>query len=114
MKYFCSDKTIKLFKFDEEENAYNEMDHSPLMGHSYSVNQIEFSRDEEILVSCSLDGSAIVWNPESGEEISRPDIANDVLGIRACRLSHDNKLLLTAGDDEKVTIYDLENSIVMK
>lgn len=58
-----SDKAIKLFKISEENNNIEELSYSPLEGHSYSINHIEFSRDCTMLASCSLDGGTIIWNP---------------------------------------------------
>jgi WD40 repeat protein len=45
-----------------EEGRFEESDTSPLEGHRYGVNQVEFSPDGELLASCSIDGSTILWN----------------------------------------------------
>lgn len=59
---FFSDKLVKLFRI-EENNNIEETCASPLDGHTYSVNHVEFSKDGNSLATCSLDGCTIVWNP---------------------------------------------------
>lgn len=39
-----------------------EMSCSPLDGHTFIVKQVKFSNKGDILVSCSLDGCAYLWN----------------------------------------------------
>ena len=36
-----------------------------LLGHSREVNDLQWSRDSKILVSCSMDGTAIVWKMDT-------------------------------------------------
>lgn len=58
------DKLVKLFKIIEENNNIEELNCSPLEGHTYSINHVEFSHDGTMLATCSLDGGTIIWNPE--------------------------------------------------
>jgi WD40 repeat protein len=44
------------------EGRFEESDSSPMEGHRYGVNQVEFSPNGELLASCSLDGSTILWD----------------------------------------------------
>lgn len=54
---------VRLFTVDPtREGILEEMDGSPLEGHSYSVNHIEFSKDGLLLASSSLDGWTFLWN----------------------------------------------------
>lgn len=56
---------VRLFRVDPDRNGIlEESDGSPLDGHSYSVNHVEFSKDGSLLASCSLDGWTLLWNPE--------------------------------------------------
>lgn len=55
---------MKLFRIVEENNNIEELNCSPLEGHTYSVNHVEFSNDGTMLASCSLDGGTVIWNPE--------------------------------------------------
>lgn len=54
---------VRLFKVAEENNNSEELAFSPLEGHTYAVNHVEFSRNGDMLASCSLDGSTIIWDP---------------------------------------------------
>lgn len=47
----------------EENNNIEETNSSPLDGHTYCVNHVEFSMDGSKLATCSLDGCTIIWNP---------------------------------------------------
>uniref|UniRef100_A0A1Y1JZX4 WD repeat, SAM and U-box domain-containing protein 1 n=2 Tax=Photinus pyralis TaxID=7054 RepID=A0A1Y1JZX4_PHOPY len=100
-----SDKLVKLFKVDEN-NAIEETDSSPLDGHSYSVNHVEFSKDGSRLATCSLDGCTIIWDPNTGEKTM--ELVESSLAIRNCRFSPDGKHLITSGDDENANTWDLE------
>lgn len=61
--FFFSDKMVRLFKVDSNRSGVlEEMDFSPLEGHTYSVNHVEFSTKGDMLASCSLDGWTIVWS----------------------------------------------------
>lgn len=57
-------------EIEEEENSvdaavnFQEKSYSPLDGHKYSINHVEFSPCGNMLASCSLDGTAIIWNTE--------------------------------------------------
>jgi WD40 repeat protein len=45
-----------------EEGRFDESESSPMEGHRYGVNQVEFSPNGELLASSSLDGSTILWD----------------------------------------------------
>ena len=55
------DKMVRLW-VRNEEGRFEESDSSPMEGHRYGVNHVEFSPDGELLASCSLDGSTILWD----------------------------------------------------
>lgn len=55
------DKMVRLW-VRNEEGRFEESDSSPMEGHRYGVNQVEFSPNGELLASCSLDGSTILWD----------------------------------------------------
>ncbi|KAG7206559.1 hypothetical protein KM043_000247 [Ampulex compressa] len=76
----------------------------PLEGHAYSVNHVEFSPCGRMLASCSLDGTAVLWNVEDGTQ-AKSCFVNSGAGIRICRWSPDGTKLATAGDDERTTLW---------
>ena len=55
------DKMVRLW-VRNEEGRFEESDSSPVEGHRFGVNQVEFSPNGELLASCSLDGSTILWD----------------------------------------------------
>ncbi|KAH0553602.1 hypothetical protein KQX54_002629 [Cotesia glomerata] len=115
------DKLVRLWTAEREEEIVDtengeqiahvelkfvEKPFSPIDGHKYSVNYIEFSPCGTMLASCSLDGTTMLWCTETGEQ-ARESFVNSGTGIRVCRWSPDGTKLATAGDDEKTTLWDI-------
>ncbi|CAH0551749.1 unnamed protein product [Brassicogethes aeneus] len=100
------DKLVKLFNVVEENNNIEEVSWSPLEGHTYAINHVEFSKDGNMLASCSLDGCTTLWNPATGEKIISVPINS--MSVKVCRFSPDCQLLITAGDDDKATVWNSE------
>lgn len=55
---------MKLFNVIDNPLSLEESCFSPFEGHTYAVNSIDFSNDGLKLVSCSQDGSAIIWHTQ--------------------------------------------------
>lgn len=55
---------MKLFNILEDPPSLEESCFSPFEGHTYAVNWIDFSNDSTQLVSCSQDGTTIVWHSQ--------------------------------------------------
>jgi WD40 repeat protein len=55
------DKLVRLW-VRNEEGRFDESESSPMEGHRYGINHVEFSPNGELLASCSLDGSTILWD----------------------------------------------------
>ncbi|XP_075219196.1 WD repeat, SAM and U-box domain-containing protein 1-like isoform X2 [Lycorma delicatula] len=85
-------------------DRFVESEMSPLEGHRYSINQLEFSSDGKLLVTCSLDGTALIWDVETGT-ILKSGFQVSSGGLRAVRFSPDCKLLATGGDDETLSVH---------
>ncbi|KAK2589010.1 hypothetical protein KPH14_001855 [Odynerus spinipes] len=107
------DKLVRIWciekdKEGDEEIRFQEKAFSPLDGHKYSVNYVEFSPCGTMLASCSLDGTTIVWNTENGGH-ARGSFVNSGSGLRVCRWSPDGTKIATAGDDEKTTLWDMDS-----
>lgn len=60
---FFSDKLVKLFRVCDDSTCIEELLCSPIDNHTYTINYVEFSKDGTMLATCSLDGSANIWNP---------------------------------------------------
>ncbi|XP_065166675.1 WD repeat, SAM and U-box domain-containing protein 1-like isoform X3 [Atheta coriaria] len=100
-----SDKMIRLFNISED-NTLEESTLSPIEGHSYSVNHVEFNSEGTMLATCSLDGWTNIWNPSNGDKINC--IPENKLSVKVCSFSPDGKYLITAGDDEVANIWEVE------
>lgn len=67
---FHSDKLVRvwdLVEFESDDGAevtrsFKLKPFGPLEGHKYSVNFVEFSPCGGMLLSCSLDGTTIIWD----------------------------------------------------
>ncbi|CAG9839076.1 unnamed protein product [Diabrotica balteata] len=105
MMFKISDKLVRMFKISKENNA-EEHCFSPLEGHTYAINHVEFSSNGNTLASCSQDGCAILWDAATGEKIR--SLPKNILSLKVCRFCPDNTLLLTAGDDEKAILWNSE------
>lgn len=103
----CGDNLIYVWS-RTEEGRFEELDVSPLEGHQYAVHQVEFSPSGTLLASCSLDGTAVLWDVTTGKSAS-PNIRCNGSSIRTCRFSPDGHLLVTAGDDEKAMVWNVNS-----
>nr|CAI5824457.1 unnamed protein product [Callosobruchus analis] len=101
------DKLIRLFKVKEGDDVIDELCISPIEGHTYAINHVEFSTSGQYLASCSLDGCATVWNTATGEKhISLP---KNGMSVKVCRFAPNEEMVITAGDDEKGMVWKLES-----
>ncbi|CAF1321569.1 unnamed protein product [Didymodactylos carnosus] len=102
-----SDKTIRAWNLDTlMENGTI----SPLKKHTYQVHCVSFSPIEQYnyLASVSTDGTCLIWDCKSGSVIK--NIQHESQSpIRVCQFSSDGLLLATAGDDELINLWDIEN-----
>ncbi|XP_048514135.1 WD repeat, SAM and U-box domain-containing protein 1-like isoform X2 [Athalia rosae] len=109
------DKLVRIWEATEfdEELKFEEKSFSPLEGHKYSVNHVEFSPCGTMLASCSLDGTTIVWDTEMGGR-AKSSFVNSGSGIRVCRWSPNGRMIATAGDDEKTTLWSVDTMEQMR
>lgn len=97
-----SGRSVLLWR--RKNDRFVEADLSPLEGHRYTINQLEFSSDGKLLATCSLDGTALIWDVQTGS-VLRNGFQVSGGGMRTARFSPDCRLLITGGDDELVSIY---------
>uniref|UniRef100_A0A672I7W9 WD repeat, SAM and U-box domain-containing protein 1 n=1 Tax=Salarias fasciatus TaxID=181472 RepID=A0A672I7W9_SALFA len=99
----CSgDKSVRVYSTAD----FSERPFSPLTGHGYGVHCCRFSRCGARLLSCSTDGSARLWSPETGEpaaELRHPERA----ALRVCAFSPDSASVLAGASDGTAALWDL-------
>lgn len=81
-----------------------------LRGHKGPVTSLAFAPDGVLLASGSLDRSAILWNPVSGEALFRIDDAitpSDVIGVA---FTGDGKTLSTRSRSGMVRLWDMDSA----
>ncbi|XP_056633756.1 WD repeat, SAM and U-box domain-containing protein 1-like [Diorhabda sublineata] len=107
-----SDKTVRIWDWNVGL-GYTERSVSPLRAHKYQVTCVKISPQGSLLASASVDGSAVVWNVHSCIKLyAFTQINGDA--IRICRFSPNSTLLITAGDNGAVCIWDLVHRSLIK
>jgi WD40 repeat protein/DNA-binding SARP family transcriptional activator len=76
-------------------------------GHRSNVTSLAFSPDGQTLASGSFDGTVILWDVTTGQQIGPPLTGHDgwVTGVA---FSSDGRTLASSGQDKKVLIWDIE------
>jgi WD40 repeat protein len=76
-----------------------------LEGHQDGVHCVSFSPSAANLLSCSSDGSAILWDTVSGEKLGA--FRGHQLTVRSACWSPDGKYIATASNDQTAAIWSL-------
>ncbi|XP_017279951.1 WD repeat, SAM and U-box domain-containing protein 1 [Kryptolebias marmoratus] len=95
------DKSLRVYNTAD----FTELPFSPLTGHGYGVRSCCFSSCGGFLLSCSADGSALVWSPETGElleALQHPGRSP----LRVCALAPDSSLLVGGACDGTLALWD--------
>lgn len=103
------DKTLRLYKTAE----LSELPCSPLSGHGYGVRSCCFSPCGDYLLSCSADGSVLVWSCRTGEvdsELRHPDRSP----LRVCALSPDASFLMAGASDGTLALWDFPSKALIR
>ncbi len=74
-----------------------------LRGHSADVYEVAWSSDSKYLVSCSLDGSAILFSADKGKAIQR--LEGHKKTVQGCIIDPMMKYILTLSADRTVRVY---------
>uniref|UniRef100_A0A0A9WSG0 WD repeat, SAM and U-box domain-containing protein 1 n=2 Tax=Lygus hesperus TaxID=30085 RepID=A0A0A9WSG0_LYGHE len=72
--------------------------------HRYPIHQVEMCAKSGLLASCSLDGTAVLWDPETGM-IKKSGWHVSGAGVRCVRFSPDSHIIAAGGDDDEVHVY---------
>lgn len=79
---------------------------SELTGHDWPVSEVAFNPDGVLLASASVDGTARLWNVESGEVLRT---FTSPTGLSAVSFSPDGSRLATGGDDGVVRVWNVDS-----
>ncbi|KAH0500147.1 Apoptotic protease-activating factor 1 [Microtus ochrogaster] len=109
-----SDFFLKLWDLNQKECR------NTMFGHTNSVNHCRFSPDDELLASCSADGTLKLWDVRSANEkksinvkrffLSSEDPQEDVeVMVKCCSWSADGSEILVAAKN-KILLFDIHTS----
>lgn len=100
-----SDKTIRIWSWTPGV-GYQERAESPLKDHKYNVTCVRASPQGFMFASSSVDGTAILWGLDSCRKMyTMTQVNGDA--IRVCSFSPNGSLLVTAGDNGAICVWDL-------
>ncbi|XP_071539559.1 WD repeat, SAM and U-box domain-containing protein 1-like isoform X1 [Panulirus ornatus] len=107
-----SDKSVRVYKW-QVGDAFIEVSYSPLLGHTYGINCVCFSPFGTKLASASTDGSTILWDVKTGDQLCSLHPASDA-AVRVCAFSPNSALLATGGDDDMAGIWDVSTLSLLR
>ncbi|KAI3356189.1 hypothetical protein L3Q82_017447 [Scortum barcoo] len=106
----CSgDKSLRVYSAAD----FSELPFSPLSGHGYGVHCCRFSSCGSHLLSCSTDGSVVVWSAETGDvsaALRHPGRG----ALRVCALAPDSSLLLAGASDGTAALWDFRSKTLRR
>lgn len=79
-----SDKSVRIWEWSSGGNGYRECEQSPLIAHKYGVTCVRVSPQGAMLVTASVDGTAILWALKPLERL-RTFVQVNGDSIRMCR-----------------------------
>ncbi|KAM6978510.1 WD repeat, SAM and U-box domain-containing protein 1-like [Tautogolabrus adspersus] len=103
------DKTLRVYNTAD----FSELPFSPLSGHGYGVHCCCFSLCGSYLLSCSTDGSVIVWSSRTGEVsavLQHPGRSP----LRVCAVAPDSSHLLAGACDGTVALWDFSSKTLRR
>ncbi|XP_034550343.1 WD repeat, SAM and U-box domain-containing protein 1-like [Notolabrus celidotus] len=103
------DKTLRVYNTAD----FSELPFSPLSGHGYGIHSCCFSSCGSKLLSCSTDGSVIVWDSETGETtavLQHPGRSP----LRVCAMAPDSSHLLAGASNGTVSLWDFTSKTLRR
>ena len=92
------------FGNSEGPNIENWKVASTLRGHSAGIPDLNWSQDDSLLASCSLDNLVLVWNPLSGQLLQT--LKHHTSFVKGVAWDPANRYLASQSDDRSVIIWD--------
>jgi WD40 repeat protein len=108
-KYVAANLDNDVVIIDWQTNPNGNLPHEcaqveKLQGHSAEIRSLVFSPDGNYLLSTSLDGTAILWDAKTWQQL-RTLIGHDG-EITSAAFSPDSKFIVTGGADKTIRIWD--------
>lgn len=89
---------------EAQKRKPNYQPHLRLTGHSAAVSQVRISPDGRWLASASADGTAKIWDAETGEHMDT--LVGHMAGVSCLAWAPDGDGLATGGDDKAIRLWD--------
>jgi len=77
--------------------------HQQLIGHSYRVNCVKFSPDGFRLASTSFDNTLSIWNPETGDKLTK--LLGHIIEVMGVAFSPDGDILASGSRDRTIRLW---------
>lgn len=100
----CSTKINNIPSHSINPKLYNTLE-----GHQNKISRIQWNKEGNHILSASQDGFMILWDSVTGYKKRIIELENQ--WVLTCALSPDNSTVASAGLDNNLTIYPLNNSI---
>lgn len=79
----------------------------PPAHHTKEILTVSFSPDGKTILTSSADGTARLWDAESGQQVQQ--FLGHTGPVRSAYFSPDGKMIVTTGDDRSIRVWDTEN-----
>jgi WD40 repeat protein/serine/threonine protein kinase len=114
-----ADKTVRLWKLNPPKpvaegtkpEVWTQKPTKTFKGHEGGVSGVAWSADGDRLASASHDGTAIIWNLETGEAAQTLDHSSGVYDVA---WNPDGKELITASLDHNIRLWSVETGRIVR